>query len=113
MRVTFKTACYLTALGIASHAFGHHTLNAILSSAHLTIFETASRYILLAGIWFLALLRPQSLPETPLRIIFSGVLLFSGSLLAYLIIKTPFLMMITPFGGILMIFGFILLGSKH
>lgn len=110
MKISFKLASFLTALGIAAHAFGHHSLKSSLEPSQMAIFETASRYLLFAGIWFLALLRPTTLPETPLRIIFLGLILFSGSLLTYLVVKAPLLMMLTPIGGVLMISGFILLG---
>jgi uncharacterized membrane protein YgdD (TMEM256/DUF423 family) len=110
MNITFKLACYLTALGIAAQAFGHHGLRSVLSESHLGIFETASRYILLSGIWFLALLRPSTLPQRPLKLIFAGVVVFSGSLVMYLITKSAPFMMITPIGGLGMIVGFVYLG---
>lgn len=112
MKVSFKAACFLTAIGIASHAFGHHSLRGVLTDSHMAIFETASRYLLLSGIWFLALLRPNTLAQTPLKVIFSGAMIFCGSLLLYLVLQHPLLMMITPLGGVMMIAGFVYLGVK-
>lgn len=106
----FRLGLLLTGISIALNAFGHHALKPILSVPQLSMFETASTYLVWGSLWMLILALgyiPFHLPKVSIYTIFSGVILFCGSLLGYILYPTPLLMALTPFGGLLMISGFL------
>jgi uncharacterized membrane protein YgdD (TMEM256/DUF423 family) len=111
----FRTGLLLTAIAIALNAFGHHSLKPVLTAAQLSMFETASTYLLWGSAWMLILalgFAQFNLPKVSVYSILLGLFLFSGSLLAYLIYPLPLLMALTPFGGLLMMSGFIVCATK-
>lgn len=106
-------ACFLMALAIGMGAFGHHVLAHSVPPSRIVLFETASRYLMFGGIWLLVLTKPAGpLPQRPIQVILSGVLLFSGALLAYLALPIKVFMLLVPVGGVTMMAGFVMLGLQ-
>lgn len=96
--------CALT--GVAFGAFGAHGLKAMLSPEMLAVYQTGVTYQMwhALGLILLALLQQQS-PTAKLlswasRLMFTGIVLFSGSLYALAILDIKELGIITPFGGV-------------
>ncbi|MEJ1221157.1 DUF423 domain-containing protein [Sediminicola sp. 1XM1-17] len=109
----------MTAVGLG--AFGAHGLEKLVSAERVETFSTGVTYQMYHALFMLFLGSTNFLPERSKRIIFYlvliGVLLFSGSiytlatneLTAFDFRKIAFL---TPIGGSLIIFGWILLGIR-
>jgi len=102
----------LGALGVAVGAFGAHGLRAALPLQRMTIFETAVRYhiyhvMALFSIALCMALIPERAQElkTPALLMFSGILLFSGSLYVLAMSDLTFLRLLTPIGGLCWIAG--------
>ncbi|MEK3883064.1 DUF423 domain-containing protein [Paenibacillus sp. PL2-23] len=99
------------ALAIALGAFGAHGLEDRISEHYLDVFETGVRYHMYAalGLMLIAVMdKAVGAGKRALlggRLIFLGMLLFSGSL--YILALTGFskLGMITPLGGVAMLAG--------
>lgn len=106
------------ALAVVIGAFGAHTLKTYLNEYSLDIFKTASFYHFIHGIaLFLIIILGQQFNKqfnTAFYFIFSGILLFSGSLYT-LALKDIFQNIpswfgaITPLGGLAFIIGWLLL----
>jgi uncharacterized membrane protein YgdD (TMEM256/DUF423 family) len=110
-------AAYLGALSVALGAFGAHTLKDHLTQQALNTFETAVRYqfyhvfaLALTGILY------KTYPNVTLRyagnLFILGIIFFSGSLYALIILGTTnfvWIGAITPLGGTLFITAWILL----
>ncbi len=97
-------------IAIAVQAFGHHSLQAILDAKQLSIFETASRYLMWGSIWVMVMgigTRLFQISKLGLWLIFLGLGVFCGSLFGYLLVPCPYLMIATPVGGAMMIVGFL------
>jgi uncharacterized membrane protein YgdD (TMEM256/DUF423 family) len=102
------------AIAVAAGAFGAHALRARLPAESLATFETAARYqmyhalALIATAWIVSRW-PDALAMWSGRCFIIGTILFSGSL--YLIALTGIRKfgLITPFGGIAFLAGWILL----
>ncbi|NOQ16328.1 MAG: DUF423 domain-containing protein, partial [Methyloprofundus sp.] len=91
-------------LAVAMGAFGAHALKAILSPEMLAVYKTAVTYQMwhALGLGLLAFLRAQN-PESALInyagwLMFSGIMLFSGSLYLLSLSGVKWLGMITPLG---------------
>ena len=99
------------ALSVILGAFGAHILAKTLSNSLLTTFETATSYMLLHSISILIiyLLNKTKTIQTllPGYLFAIGIVLFSGSLLLYIATKLKVLMIITPFGGLSFILGWL------
>lgn len=102
-------------LAVALGAFGAHGLEGKISEQSLTIWEKAVNYqmfhtmaILITGL-LTAKIDNISVFWAGLLFVI-GIILFSGSLYFYSITGMKFLAMITPFGGITFLLGWILLG---
>ena len=101
------------ALAIALGAFGAHGLEDRVSDHYLGVFETAVRYHMYSalGLMLISLLSLHLNDNKRVligaRLIFTGTVIFSGSL--YLLVLSGFskLGMITPIGGVAMIAGWI------
>ena len=100
------------ASAVALGAFAAHGLKAVLTDASMQTYQTAVQYHF---IHTLALLAIVSLPLTrraPLwaaRSFLTGIVLFSGSLYALALTGIGGLGMVTPFGGVAFIVGWLLL----
>jgi uncharacterized membrane protein YgdD (TMEM256/DUF423 family) len=100
--------------GVAAGAFGAHALKNSLAPDRLAVFETAARYQLVHAVALLGAAWVQQ--SWPGRAAFAagvcflvGTLVFSGSLYALVLVGEPRLGAITPFGGISLMAGWILL----
>lgn len=113
-RTILITGAFLGGLGVAIGAFGAHALKSTLElQGRVETFELAVKYEFYHALAILAigLLYPKN--ATTLTWAFlsmlCGVILFSGSLYALSLSGATMLGMITPFGGVLLIIGWILL----
>ncbi len=104
-------------MAVALGAFGAHGLKPHISPEDLTIYETAVQYhmihavalliIGLMGVYF-----PQDVIFLPAMLIFSGIILFSGSLYLLVLTDTRWLGAITPIGGVAFVAGWGMLAYK-
>ncbi|GAW87086.1 conserved hypothetical protein [Bathymodiolus platifrons methanotrophic gill symbiont] len=102
-------------LAVSMGAFGAHALKTILSPEMLVVYKTAVTYQMwhALGLGLIALLRQQN-PDSRLIIyagwlMFSGIILFSGSLYILSLSGIKWLGMITPIGGICFLSAWMLL----
>jgi len=96
-------------------AFGAHALKTVLTPEMLAVYKTAVTYQMwhALGLGFIAVLR-QLNPESRLIIysgwlMFSGIVLFSGSLYLLSLSGVKWLGMITPVGGLCFLSAWLLL----
>jgi uncharacterized membrane protein YgdD (TMEM256/DUF423 family) len=104
---------FFVLLSIVLGAFGAHGLKKIVSLNQIVSFEVGVRYQMYHGILFLILSLLHNkfkVSKIVFRLIFSGIILFSGSI--YLLslkdlfsINYSFLGIVTPIGGLCMIIG--------
>ncbi len=98
---------------VALGAFGAHGLKGILSLEMLLIFETGVRYQVYHtfAILFIALL-VEKYPALRYagRLFGAGIILFSGSLYVLSLTRITIFGIVTPFGGICFLAGWIVLG---
>jgi uncharacterized membrane protein YgdD (TMEM256/DUF423 family) len=108
-------------MAIVLGAFGAHALKEHLTPEKLNTFEVGVRYQVYHGLAFLILGfsadKFQFSLKLPTRLIFVGVLMFSGSIYFLAIqemlgVSLKFLGPITPLGGLLMITGWLLFMVK-
>ncbi len=101
--------------GVALGAFAAHGLKGRLSPEYLAVFQTGTHYQLihalaLFGVALLALQAPGRLVDLAGGFFVLGILLFSGSLYALTLSGVGALGMITPFGGLAFLAGWLCLG---
>ncbi len=101
---------------IIAGAFGAHALKKYISTDSLQSFETGVRYLMYHGLalLFTGLINPQYIPKWAGISWITGSLLFSGSIFLLSLqqlfgIKLTFLGPVTPFGGLILIIGWIIL----
>lgn len=112
---TLLVGALMGLLGVALGAFGAHALKPmLLDSGRLETYELAVRYqfyhagaLLITGI--LQHLFSSSLLRWAAVLFVSGILLFSGSLYALCFTGISSIAMITPFGGVLLIGGWLVM----
>lgn len=102
-------AALLGASGVAIGAGGAHALRSVIVPEYLATFETGVRYHLIHAVALLALAlgghgRPIAVPAALLTL---GVLLFSGSLYALALGAPTRLGIVTPFGGVALLLGWL------
>jgi len=102
-------------LAVALGAFGAHGLEGKVSDHAITIWEKAVTYqmfhtiaILITGLLVSKIQQPSMHWAGWLFLI--GIILFSGSLYTYAVSGAKFLAMITPFGGMIFLAAWIVLG---
>ena len=122
-RWVLPTAGVLLALATIAGALGAHTLAGHLSARNLAAYDTAVRYQFYHSLGLLvmgALLRGlhpdeltaaerlavQSFVSAP-RALLSGIVLFCGSLYALSLGAPPWVGIVTPLGGVLLIGGWL------
>lgn len=107
------------ALAVTLGAFGAHALKSRLDANTLAVFQTGVEYqfyhalgILVIG---LLLMNPQAPvgAKTAGWLLFAGILLFSGSLYVLSLSGQRMLGMITPFGGLAFILGWLWLAWSY
>lgn len=113
-RTIVIAAALLLMLGVGTGAFGAHGLRAHVSPNMLAVWQTAVLYQLVhaLGLLGLAALRPHlhtGLASASAWFLLGGVLLFSGSLYALVLLGTRGIGVITPIGGVSFMIGWILL----
>ena len=103
-------------IAIAAGAFGAHALKATLDARRLGIFETASRYQMYhaLALVLIGIIVAQGNPGVRCAAwaIQGGVIVFSGSLYLLALTDVSWLGAITPFGGVAMMVGWVLLAWK-
>ena len=103
------------ALAVAAGAFGAHALQAQLDAPTLQTFETGARYHMYHALAMgLAALAIRGEAATRARIaaalFLAGIVLFSGSLYLLAVARLRVLGMVTPFGGLAFLAGWMALG---
>jgi uncharacterized membrane protein YgdD (TMEM256/DUF423 family) len=109
---TLAVAGILLALATTFGAFGAHALKGQLSADRLQVYETAVRYHFFHALGLLGLgLTLRFVDTAPLRwaavLVLVGVVLFSGSLYALTFGAPRPFGIVTPFGGLALIVGWI------
>ena len=111
-----KWAGILGATAVAAGAFGAHGMKDLVTPERLLVWETAARYHLIHGLvlFALTLLPPASDSSAryatwAARTFILGILLFSGTLYALVLLDMPILGAVTPLGGASLIAGWLLL----
>ncbi|MCX7074701.1 MAG: DUF423 domain-containing protein [Methylococcales bacterium] len=93
-------------LGVAFGAFGAHGLKAMISPEMLTVYQTGVTYQMWHAFGLIAIaLIQQYDPQSRLlkwagAMMFLGIILFSGSLYALVLLDFPGFGAITPLGGV-------------
>jgi uncharacterized membrane protein YgdD (TMEM256/DUF423 family) len=114
MKKWLFTASIMGATGVLLAAFGEHALAARLEPRALATFETGARYQLTHALAMgLAALSARGaarvLAERAALLFLAGILLFSGSLYGLALSGIRMLGFVTPFGGLSLFAGWILL----
>ncbi|MFI5143184.1 MAG: DUF423 domain-containing protein [Thermoanaerobaculales bacterium] len=117
----FSVGAALVAIGVAAGALGAHALRPRLDAASLSLWETAVRYLIVAGFGLLVIglaarLRPGRGWSASSWAIAIGGVIFSGTLGAIALGGPRWLGAVTPAGGLLLIAGFAavaVLGFRH
>lgn len=116
MRSLFLFFGALSALaGVAMGAFGAHGLKNVINPEMLTVFQTGVNYQMwhALGLIGIALVRCHDPASRLLNwagwLLFTGIVLFSGSLYLLAILGLKWLGMITPFGGASFLLAWLLL----
>ncbi len=107
-------ACLLMAIAVSLGAFGAHGLKKIITSDMLSVYQTGVQYqfyhaLGLLGVAFIAHVNSSKLVNMAGNLMFTGVMIFSGSLYLLVILNIKWLGAITPIGGVLMVVSWILL----
>ncbi|HTA91508.1 MAG TPA: DUF423 domain-containing protein [Polyangiaceae bacterium] len=98
------------ALGVALGAFGAHGLRDRVGAPELALWETATRYFVIGafGVLLYGLFdRKSEHSDWPGWLLLVGSGLFAGSLYALALGAPRFLGLVTPFGGLGLIAGFL------
>jgi uncharacterized membrane protein YgdD (TMEM256/DUF423 family) len=102
----------LIALATIAGAFGAHALQGRLAPERVNIYETAVRYqfyhslgLLMIGL--LARMATAPILRWPALLIFTGIVLFSGSLYALTFGAPRMMGIVTPVGGLALIAGWL------
>lgn len=95
--------------GVGMGAFGAHALKTVLSPEMLAVYQTGVSYQMwhalgLIGIAIMQQLQQQTddsaLLNWAARLMFLGIVIFSGSLYCLTVLNQPWLGMFTPIGGV-------------
>ena len=106
-------SCLLLALAVGLGAFGAHALREILTERQLEVWQTGVSYHFYHSIGILLLtliyiLRPNKWLSRAILLLFTGVILFSGSLYLLTTLEWSFLGPVTPIGGVAFIIGWLI-----
>ncbi len=103
--------------GVALGAFGAHGLKSLLSPTMLEVYKTGVTYQMwhALGLLVIAIIQQQAPTSKIVQwagwLMFSGIVLFSGSLYCLAILEIRWLGMITPFGGLAFLSAWLLIGT--
>ncbi|RYG44958.1 DUF423 domain-containing protein [bacterium] len=105
----------LAAAGVALGAFGAHGLKGRVDAALIPTWETAAHYHQYHALALIVLgLMPASKQKNlAANLLLAGLLIFAGSLYAYVLSGIKVLGAITPIGGALLIGGWIVLALAY
>ena len=98
-------------LGVMTGAFGAHALKQMVSENSLDIWKTAAHYQMIHALALIGLAIHAQMQTLNSWLkasgvcLITGILLFSGSLYALVLLGLPKLGMLTPLGGLLFIAG--------
>ncbi len=108
-----RTAAILGALAVILGAFGAHALADLLAkNGTLEVWKTASQYHFLHALALLIIGATGLRSSCGFCCLLGGTIVFSGSLYLLAVTNLKWLGAITPFGGVLMIVGWLLLAFK-
>lgn len=112
MKIWIAVGAFSGFLSVALGAFGAHGLAQILNEKSLSTFHTGAQYqmyhaLALIGFGLFSLHFPNTVTSLPGWAFTVGTLLFSGSLYALALTQIKLLGIITPFGGISFLLGWI------
>jgi uncharacterized membrane protein YgdD (TMEM256/DUF423 family) len=107
-------------IAVAAGAFAAHALRSRLDASALQVFETGARYQMYHALGLLAVAwlqqsAPGPFPSWAGRLFVLGTILFSGSLYALALSGIRGLGVVTPFGGVAFLAGWICfaVGARH
>lgn|SRR3990167_28066 len=114
-RLCLLLAAFTGFTGVALGAFAAHGLKGRLTADYLAVFQTGTHYQLihalaLFGVGLLALQRPGRLVNCAGALFALGIVLFSGSLYLLTLSGVSALGIVTPFGGVAFLAGWLCLG---
>ena len=120
-KTIFSTGIFFGVLAVLLGAFGAHGLEKLIDSDAILTYETGIRYQMYHALFLLILANTRFLPEQHKKLAFYlivvGMVLFSFSI--YFLATntlTAFdfrkIAMLTPVGGTLLVFGWLVLGYK-
>ena len=113
MNRSLLLAGVLGASGVAAGAMGAHALESVVTPERVEIWNTAAQYHLIHAVVILLLALQSSInARPPILAMTAGVVLFSFSLYALVLLDVAAFAMITPLGGLLLIAGWLLLCIK-
>lgn len=105
-------AALLGATAVAAGAFGAHALRGAVPAERLATWQTGASYHLVhAVVLYVLALSPTPRPLS-FGLFTAGVLLFSGSLYALVLLDVPALGAVTPLGGVTFILGWLSLARR-
>jgi uncharacterized membrane protein YgdD (TMEM256/DUF423 family) len=97
----------LGALGVAAGAFGAHGLRGVVTPERMDTWHTASSYHLAHAVVLLVLALTGVERRVTFGLFTAGILLFSGSLYALVLLDMAALGAVTPVGGVAFILGWL------
>lgn len=100
-------AGFVGALGVAAGAFGAHALRGVVTPERMDTWHTASSYHLVHAVVLLVLALSAAERRATFGLFTAGILLFSGSLYALVLLDLPVLGAVTPLGGVAFILGWL------
>lgn len=113
MNRSLLLAGVLGASGVAAGAMGAHALESVVTPERIEIWNTSAQYHLIHAVVILVLaVQSRINARLPILAMTAGVVLFSFSLYALVLLDMTALAMITPIGGLLLIAGWLLLCTK-
>ncbi|MGD8188966.1 DUF423 domain-containing protein [Brevibacillus ginsengisoli] len=115
MKLFLFLGAVMMSLSVALGAFGAHGLKSVLSPEQLAVYQTGVHYQMIHGLGLILIAILMSkyanmglLPAAGWAMLI-GIILFSGSLYALTLTGVNSLGIITPFGGVAFLIGWILL----
>ena len=106
----------MCAASVAAGAFGAHGLRSSLDAEHLALWETAARYLMYGGVVVSLLGLVGRVSTVDLRVagwlLFTGSLIFSGTVAVIAVGGPRWLGVVTPIGGTLLIVGILVFAWK-
>ncbi len=114
-RLCLLLAAFAGFTGVALGAFAAHGLKGQLTADYLAVFQTGTHYQLIHAlalfcVGLLALQRPGQLLNCAGALFALGIVLFSGSLYLLTLSGVRGLGIVTPFGGVAFLAGWLCLG---